>query len=155
ISPNGRYLAYSVDTDGAERYTLRIKDLTTGELLDDSMTGISASTAWANDNATLFYVVLTENWRPYLVKSHRLGTPPEQDRTIYEETSGTFFVDVANTQSKAFILIGAGDHVTNEIRFIPADAPDTAPRLIAPRRERHEYYVEHHGDSFYIRTNDE
>jgi oligopeptidase B len=155
VSPNGRYLAYAVDTDGAERYTLHVKDLTTGALLADSLTGISGSTAWANDNKTLFYVALTENWRPYLVKSHRLGTPPEQDRTIYEESSGTFFVDVSKTQSKAFILIGAGDHVTSEVRFIPADAPDTPPHLIAPRREKHEYGVEHRGDYFYIRTNDQ
>jgi oligopeptidase B len=155
VSPNGRYLAYAVDTDGAERYTLHVKDLTTGRLLEDSLTGVSGGAAWANDDATLFYVLLTENWRPYLVKSHRLGTPAEQDRTIYEEPNGTFFVDVSKTQSEAFILIGAGDHVTSEIRFIPADAPDSTPRLIASRREKHEYAVEHHGDSLYIRTNDQ
>ena len=73
ISPNGRYLAYTTDTDGSERYTLHVKDLATGELLPETLTDISGGTIWANDNTTLFYVVLTDNWQPYLVRSHRLG----------------------------------------------------------------------------------
>ncbi len=154
ISPNGRYLAYATDTDGSERFTVRVKDLHTGELLPDTLSGIAGGIVWANDNATLFYVELTENWRPYLVKSHRLGQDVATDRHIYQESGGTFFVSIDKTQSEAYLLIGAGDHVTSEIRFIPADAPDTPPRLIAPRRTKHEYDVEHHGDFFYIRTND-
>ena len=154
ISPNGRYLAYTTDTDGSERYTLHVKDLDTGELLPDMLIGLSGGTVWANDNATLFYVVLTENWRPYLVRSHRLGQSVDSDRNIYEETTGTFFVSVDKTHSDAFITIGAGDHVTSEVRFLPADRPDTPPRLIAQRRSGHEYDVEHHGDQFYIYTND-
>ena len=154
ISPDGRWLAYAVDTDGSERYTLRIKDLTTGALLDDTITGVGGAAVWANDNATLFYVVLTENWQPYLVRSHRLGDAVAADRDVYEETSGTFFVSVGKTQSQAYLLIGAGDHVTNEVRIIPADDPAAEPRLIAMRRANHEYDVEHHGAHFYIRTND-
>ena len=114
----------------------------------DTLTGTSGGIVWANDNATLFYVELTENWRPYLVKSHRLGHDVAEDRHIYEESGGTFFVSVEKTQSEAYLLVSTGDHVTNEVRFIPADAPDTPPRLIAPRRAKHEYDVEHHGDVF-------
>ncbi len=154
ISPNGRYLAYATDTDGSERFTVRVKDLHTGALLPDTLRGTAGGIVWANDNATLFYVELTENWRPYLVKSHRLGQDAATDRHVYQESGGTFFVSIDKTQSEAYLLIGAGDHVTSEIRFIPADAPDTPPRLIAPRRTKHEYDVEHHGDFFYIRTND-
>lgn len=154
VSPNGRYLAYSTDTDGSERYTVRIKDLDAGELLAEEIAGTSGATVWANDNATLFYVMLTENWQPYLVRAHRLGTAAASDRDVYEEASGTFFVSVAKTLSDAFVLISTGDHVTNEIRFIAANAPDTAPTLIAARRAGHEYDVEHHTSHFYIRTND-
>ena len=154
ISPNGRYLAYTTDTDGSERYSLHVKDLESGDLLPDTLTGIGSGTVWANDNATLFYVVLSENWQPYLVRSHRLGQRVSTDRDIYEESSGTFFVSIDKTHSDAFIIIGAGDHVTSEARVIPADAPMTSPKLIAARRANHEYDVEHHGDYFYIRTND-
>ena len=154
VSPDGRWLAYAVDTDGSERYTLRIKDLTTGALRDEAIAGVGGGAVWANDNATLFYVVLTENWQPYLVRSHRVGTAVAADRDVYEEKSGTFFVSVGATQSHAYLVIGAGDHVTNEVRVLPADDPAAEPRLIAHRRTNHEYDVEHHGAHFYIRTND-
>jgi oligopeptidase B len=154
VSPDGRWLAYAIDVDGSERYTLRIKDLTTGALLDDTIGGVGGGAVWANDNATLFYVVLTENWQPYLVRSHRVGHEVASDRDVYEETSGTFFVSVGKTQSQAYLVIGAGDHVTNEVRVLPADDPAAAPRLIAARRTNREYDVEHHGAHFFIRTND-
>jgi oligopeptidase B len=154
VSPDGRFLAYSIDDDGSERYHVYIKDLTTGSILDDQLTGTSGNTVWANDNTTLFYVLLTENWRPYRVKTHRLGTPVADDHDVYEETSGTFFVGVSKTQSQDYVLIGAGDHVTSETRVVPAATPQTPPQLIAARRANHEYDVDHHGDHFYIRTND-
>jgi oligopeptidase B len=154
ISPNGRWLAYAVDTDGSERYTLRIKDLTTGMLLNDAIEGVAGGAVWANDDATLFYVVLTDNWQPYLVRSHRRGEAVATDVDVYEERTGTFFVSVGKTQSQQYLLIGAGDHVTSEVRVLPADRPTAEPRLIAARRTNHEYDVEHHDAHFYIRTND-
>jgi len=154
VSPNGRYLAYSVDTSGSERLTLRVKDLDTGDLLADEIAETGGSIAWANDNATLFYTLLSENWRPYVAKRHRLGTKTSDDVVVFEE-KGDFFVGVGKTQSDQYILISAADHVTSEIRIVPADAPDAEPRLLAPRRAKHEYDVDHHGDHFYIRTNDQ
>jgi len=152
ISPNGRYLAYGIDADGSERYTVRVKDLQSDALLDETIAGSGGALTWANDDATLFYTLLSENWRPYIVKRHRLGTPVATDATVYEET-GPFFVGVSKTQSDAYILITAGDHVTSEIRFLDADTPTAELRLIASRRSDHEYDVEHRGEWFYIRTN--
>jgi len=154
VSPSGRYLAYSVDTSGSERLTLRVKDLATGALLPDTIANTGGSIAWGNDDATLFYTLLTDNWRPYVAKRHRLGTLVADDAVVYQE-KGDFFVGVGKTQSDRYILITAGDHVTSEIRFVPADAPEAAPTLIEPRRANHEYDVDHHGDDFYIRTNDQ
>jgi oligopeptidase B len=153
LSPNDRYLAYATDTNGSERYTLVVKDLTTDELLPDRIEDVGGSLTWANDNATLFYTLLSENWRPYVAKRHRLGTPPDDDVVVYEE-KGAFFVGVDKTQSDAWILIGAGDHVTSEVWYLSADTPEAEPKLIAPRRTKHEYDVDQRGDHFYIRTND-
>ncbi len=153
VSPSGRYLAYATDTDGGERYTLKIKDLESGQLLSDEITNVGGSLAWSNDDSTIFYTLLSDNWRPYVAKSHRLGEPISSDRVVYRET-GRFFVGIGKTQSDAYIVISAGDHVTSEVRVIPALRPDAAPTLIAPRRSNHEYDVEHHGEHFYIRTND-
>jgi oligopeptidase B len=152
LSPNDRLLAYAVDTSGAERYTLHVVDLATGALLADQLTQIGSSIAWANDDATLFYTELSDNWRPYRVRRHRLGESTDRDAIVYEET-GNFFVGVEKTASDRFILIGAGDHVTSEIRYLDANTPEAEPKLIAPRRPKHEYEVEHRGEHFYIRTN--
>ncbi len=97
--------------------------------MPDTLTGTSGGTVWANDNATLFYVDADRELAAVSrqVASARDRTSPPI-ATSTKKPSGTFFVSVDKTQSEAFMLIGAGDHVTNEMRFIPADAPDTPPR---------------------------
>jgi oligopeptidase B len=153
VSPDGRWLAYATDCDGSERYTIYIKDLANGALLDDVLTNSSGATVWASDSETLFYVELTENWRPFRVRAHRRGDAPDDAVNVYEEHSGEFFVGIGKTQSEAYVLLSSGDHVTSETRVIPADAPLAPPRLIAARRARHDYDVEHHAEHFYIRSN--
>jgi oligopeptidase B len=154
VSPNGRYLAWAQDTDGSERYEVRIKDLFTGKLLGDLLTDTAGAPVWANDNATLFYRKLSEQWRPYQIIRHRLGTSADADVLIYEEADPSFFVSAGKTQSEAYIVFSTGDHVTSEQRFLPADRPEDEPQLIVPRRSGHEYDADHHGDWLYIHTND-
>jgi len=155
VSPDANLLAYTTDTDGSERFTVSVKDLSTGKVFADIVSGVAGSVVWAEDGSGLFYVELTENWRPYRVKFHRLMTEPAADRLIYEESDPSFFVGVSKTQSRAFILISAGDHITQEVRAVPADQPLAELRLISERRAGHEYYVDHANGRFWIRTNDQ
>jgi oligopeptidase B len=154
ISPDAKYLAWSEDTDGSERYRVYVKEIATDRLLADSMTGVSGGVLWAYDNETLLYLELTDNWRPYRARGHVLGTPNADDFTIYEETDDAFFVKLGVTQSEAFILVSTGHHDANEVYWLPSDRPREAPSLIAARRENHQYSISHHGDLFYILTND-
>ncbi len=154
VSPNGRYLAWSADTSGAERFTLHITDLNTGTLLDEPIKESLGRPVWAADNAHLFYLIVNENWRPYQLRRHVLGEPLTKDRVIYEESSESFFVGVDKTQSESFILITSGDHVTCEVRYFPSNEPAAEPVLISPRRNGHEYHVDHREGYFYILTND-
>ena len=78
----------------------------------------------------------------------------EEDSVVYEETDPGFFVGLSMTTSREYILVGAGDHVTSEVRLIPASDPGSTPLLVSPRRTGHEYSVDHQGDRFVIRTND-
>jgi oligopeptidase B len=153
VSPDGRWLAYATDCDGSERYAIRIRNLASGELLDDVLVNTSGATVWAHDSTTLLYVELSDNWRPYRVRAHRRGGSPNDDVEVYQENSGEFFVGIGKTQSEQYLLISAGDHVTSETRVVPAAAPASPPQLIAPRRLHHEYDVEHHGQHLYIRSN--
>lgn len=154
VSPDGQYLAWSSDTNGSERFTIQIKNLVTGEILDDVIEQSLGSPVWCRDNATFFYLIVNDNWRSFQVRAHRLGEPPDHDRIVYEEADESFFVGLGETQSERYIIINTGDHVTNEQRLVPADEPEAEPRVISPRRTGHEYDIDHRGDRFYIRTND-
>jgi oligopeptidase B len=154
VSRDGRYLAWSADVDGSERYTLSVTDLETGTLLDEPIGNTLDAPVWAADSLHFFYLELSENWRPYRVRLHRLGTPRANDPVVYEERDESYFVHLEETQSEKFIQITTGDHVTSEVRLIPAAAPETPPHLVAERRPGHEYHIDHREGRFYIRTND-
>jgi oligopeptidase B len=154
VSPDHRLLAYAVDTSGAESFTLVVKDLATDTLLAETITGVSPSVAWANDSRTLFYVTLDEARRPCRLFRHRLGENPADDVLIHFEADESFFLDVGRTRSRAFLLLELNSHSTSEVRFASADRPEDSFRVIEPRRAGIEYNVSHHGDRFFIATND-
>jgi oligopeptidase B len=153
VSDDGGLLAYSTDNTGFREYTLRVKNLVTGEILSERIEKC-ASAAWAADNRTLFYTVEDHAKRPYRLYRHALGAPSEQDRLVYEETDQMFGISVDRSRSRAFLFLTSGSHTTSEVRFVPAAAPETDWTLVVPRRHEHEYYVDHRGDRFIIRTND-
>ncbi|WP_238008319.1 S9 family peptidase [Dactylosporangium sp. AC04546] len=154
LSVDGNLLAYSTDFSGDERFTLRVKDLRTGELLPDTVEDVFYGSAWAADGSTLFYITVDEAWRPYRVWRHTIGTPSDDDVVVHEEADERFWVGVELTRSERFILVDISSKVTSEVLVIPADAPTTPPVSIAPRRQGVEYSVEHHGHRFLILHND-
>ena len=154
VSNGGALLAYSADSDGSERFRMAVKDLNSGEMRPDEIEGTIGTAVWAADDASYFYTLVDDNWRPWQVRRHVLGQPVEHDPVVYEETDPGFFVGLSITTSKEFVIVGTGDHVTSEVRLIPASAPDGEPILVSPRRTGHEYSIDHQGDRFVIRTND-
>jgi oligopeptidase B len=155
VSPDGRWLAYSTDFAGDERFTLRVKDLDSGEVLPDEIPDTFYGTAWSADGSTLFYLTVNEAWRPYRVWRHVVGTPRGDDVIVYEEVDERFWIGVGLTRSQRFILIDAHSKVTSEVRFVRADDPVAEPVVIAPRRQGVEYSVEHHGHRFLVLHNDD
>jgi oligopeptidase B len=155
VSPDHRLLAFAVDTDGGERFTLRIKDLTTGGLLPDVIRDTYASVEWGADSRTLFYNTVDAAHRPYRLHRHVLGTPAEDDELIYEEADEAFFLDVYKTKSGRYLMLHLGSNTTSEARFLDAREPGGVFRTIRPRRANVEYVVEHRDDRFFVLTNDE
>ena len=153
VGNNGSLAAYSTDTNGSERYTLVVKNLETGELLVDEITEMRGRVVWSPDDSSFFYTSLDENGRPWQVLRHLLGEPVENDSLVYEEADAGFFVGVTGTNSDEYVIIAAGDHVTSEYRLIAADDVTKDPVLVAPRREGHDYSIDHQGDRFVIMTN--
>ena len=150
---NHRRFAWTVDENGSEYFTLRMKDLETGKALDDTIERCSGGFVWAADHETLFYTVLDDNHRPCKVLRHRIGSDPADDAVVYEEPDAGFFVSVGLTESRRFMVVDAHDHVTSEVRLVDAARPDTAPVLVAEREPMTEYDVSHHGDRLIILTN--
>ncbi|MEV4344918.1 S9 family peptidase [Actinoplanes sp. NPDC049596] len=153
VSPDGHRLAYSTDFAGDERFTLKVKDLRTGEVFADEVPDTSYGTAWSADGSVLFYITVDDAWRPYRVWRHTVGRPASDDVIIFEEPDERFWVGVDLTRSEKFIVIDAGSKITSEIRIIPADTPAAEPILVAPREQGVEYSIEHHGHRLLILHN--
>lgn len=155
LSPDHTRLAWSSDTDGSERFTVRIREVTSGEIHADEIAGTAGSIVWAEDGRSFLYTLLSKEHRPYKVMLHTLGAPTSEDRLVYEEEDPSFFVNIGKSSSKRFLCIMAGDHVSSEARLLPANEPLSEPLLVAPRKAGHEYYIDDNDDQFLIRTNDE
>ena len=148
VSPDGRLLAYSVDLTGDERFNLRIKDLTTGELLPDELPGVHYGSAWSADGGTIFYTKVDDAWRPYQVWRHTLGS--SDDVLVMEEPDERFWVGVDLTRNEQAIQISLGSKLTSEAWLLDANDPTGEPVVVVPRREGVEYDVEHAGDQLLI-----
>ena len=154
VSPDHRLLAVSADTDGSETYTLRVKDLTTGEWREDEIPNTYSGVEWANDNRTFFYNTLDEAKRPYKLFRHLLGDDPASDAVVFHELDDAFHLSLGKTRSKKYLLLELKSNVTSEIHYLDADRPGRDFRVIEPRRQEVEYEVHHGRDRFFIRTND-
>lgn len=153
VSPNHKLLAYSVDTTGAEVYTLFFLDLTTGQLYPESIPETYYSLAWSQDNQTVFYTQVDAAHRPFKLFRHTLGSPVTHD-LVYHEPDDAYFLSVYKTRSEAYILLYLESTVTSEVHFLDASHPAESFQLIQQRSPGIEYSVEHHSDYFYITTNE-
>jgi len=143
VSPDGRLLAYSTDFAGDERFTLRIKDLVTGEAAADEIPGTFYGCAWSADGSALFYLTVDEAWRPYRVWRHQVGTPAAEDVIVIEEADQRFNVGVGLTRSQRYVAIWISSSLTSEVWLLDAATPAASPRVVLPRRQGVEYSVEH------------
>jgi len=156
VSHGQDILAFATDTVGRRFYDLRFKNLTTGKTLPDVISDVTGNVAWANDNRTVFYSRQDpETLRSFRILRHTLGTNPAEDELIYEETDETYDCYVFKTKSKKYVMIATSTTLADEYRYLEADDPDGTFELFLPRRKGHEYSIDHYGDRFFIRTNDQ
>jgi oligopeptidase B len=143
VSPDGRLLAYSIDLDGDERYTMRFKDLVTGETTPDEIPDTFYGSAWSADCSALFYITVDDAWRPYRVWRHMIGTPASEDVIVYEEPDEKFGVGVGLSRSERYVMIGSSSKLTSEVWLLDAADPEGQFVVVVPRRTGVEYDVEH------------
>ncbi len=154
VSNDATLLAYAIDDSGAERFEVRVKNLETGEHLPEVIPGMLSEIVWTADDSGFLYGLANDQWRTDNARFHRLGTPVEDDVELFHEDDEGYRVAVAETSDRQWIVIGTGDHVTSEIRLLPANDPFAKPILVAPRQEGREYDVDAHDGTLLIHTND-
>ncbi len=153
VSEDGNLLAYSTDNTGFRQYRLHVRDLRSGKDLPDTAEK-TGSIVWANDNQTIFYTVEDAAKRQYRLYRHKLGTDSKNDELVYEEKDERFNIGAEKSRSRKYILLVSASHTTSEFRYLDAGNPAGEWKLVAPREQDVEYYADHLGDRFYIRTND-
>lgn len=155
VSQNERYLAYSTDTNGSERYTARIKDLETGELLADELDGLRGGLTWVANDTALVYTPSTEEWRSLEIKLHTIGQANDTDVTLYLEQDQSFSVGAGLSAQEDYLIIAAGDNETSEVRFVSAANPTGALTLVRERQKGTEYSVDIREGELWVLTNDD
>lgn len=154
VSPDHQMLAYLADTNGSERNTLYVKDLRTEKLLSEKIPNTSEM-EWANDNKTIFYSVMDNAARAYKVFRHVLGTDPKADVEVFHEKDpGFYYLVLAKTKTRKYILITVESATTSEVHYIRADRPKDGFKVMRAREHRMVYFAIHHEDRFFIVTNE-
>ena len=153
VSMDNNLLAYGVDTVSRRKYTIHIKDLSSGKIFDENIPNTTGGSVWANDNKSIFYTTKDSTLRPHKIFKHTLGTDPAGDVEIYHESDNTFGTFVYKSQSDKYIISGSESTLSTEYRLIDADNPDGEFKIFNPREDDHEYSIAHFEDKFYIVTN--
>lgn len=155
VSEDGNLLAYSFDDNGSERFTARIKDLRTGELLDDVIPETLSGLTFVAGDTALVYGKANANWRVDNAKLHRLGTPVEEDTELYREEDEGYRVGTGLTNNREWLIIATGDNETSEVRLVRADDPTGEQVLVKAREKGVEYSVDVKDETLFVHTNDD
>ena len=154
VSEDNNLLAYGVDTVSRRRYTLYLKDLRTGKIVDQPVLNTEGYVAWANDNKTFFYTMKDSvTLRSETIYRHKLGTEPSKDVLVYTEKDETFYTGITKTKSKKYLVIYSGSTLTNDYQILDANTPEGRFQPFSPRERGLEYRIDHYRDKFYIVTN--
>ncbi len=154
VSEDNNLLAYAEDSVSRRRYTVYVKDLRTGKLVEEPVPNTEGQVTWANDNKTYFYTkkdstTLRSRW----IIKHKVGSSYKNDPIVSEEKDETFYTGIYKTKSKKFLVIWAGSTLTNHYQILDANSPDGKFKEFTPRERGLEYSIDHYGDKFYVVTN--
>ena len=154
VSEDNRLLAYAEDSVSRRRYTIYVKDMSTGKLVEEPVPNTEGQVTWANDNKTYFYTkkdstTLRSRW----IYKHKVGSSSNTDQVVSEEKDETFYTGIYKTKSDKYLVIWAGSTLTNHYQILNANTPDGKFKEFSPRERGLEYSIDHYKDKFYVVTN--
>ncbi len=156
ISLDNKRIAITEDTQGRRNYQISFKDIADNQWNNDVIKNTSGNIVWANDSNTLFYVRRhSQTLLPYQVFRHQYGTDTTEDQKIYQEEDERFYLGIAKSASRDYIMLSIISNSTSEYLLIDANKPQAELQIFSPRQEGREYYIDHFRGHFYIRSNHE
>ncbi|MDO5696542.1 MAG: S9 family peptidase [Dermatophilus congolensis] len=150
VSSNGESVAFAVDLEGDERFDLRIREIATGRIVDDSVTRIGYGVVWSVDDRHVFYTRADDAWRACQVWRHEIGADPASDVLVFEEPDERFWVSIGESTDDRYLVVSASSKTTSEVHLLDLASPEGGLRCVSPRREGLEYDVEPAGDVMFI-----
>ena len=154
VSSGDNIMAYAVDYDGDEKYTVHFVDLNKHKQLSDTIPEATVDLEWAEDNKTIFYVLMSETQRPYKIMRHELGTDCSKDVLVYEEKDEQFCVSIEKSRDDKYMFVTTGSSTSTEVYYFDAKKPSEEPKLFAKRQKDVEYFITYQKPYFYIMTNE-
>jgi oligopeptidase B len=153
VSPDGKLLAYAIDTVGEESYTLRFRDLATGQDLPQVIANTSADGEWDASSSFYYFVMEDDTRRPDRIYRYAIGTDPASAELVYTEEDPRFYAGICKSQDERYLFAISESKETSEVHFMEAGAGTGAFQILFPRQEFVQYWIEHHKGDWLIRTN--
>ncbi|WP_406683935.1 S9 family peptidase [Seonamhaeicola sp. MEBiC1930] len=154
ISTDNKLAAFSTDIVSRRQFTIQVKNLETGEILDDKIINTTGSITWANDNETLFYAMKDKvTLRSHKVYRHKLGSEINDDDLVFHEKDEAYHTFVYKSKSRKYVIIGSSSTLSTEYRVLKSDNPRGEFRLFQKRQSNLEYNIAHYNGCFYVVTN--
>lgn len=153
VSPDNKYVAFSIDKDGNESYKIYIMNLNTREILNEQIDNTYGNIEWTNDSKYIYYSSLNSSLRPFKIYKHKISSPVNSDKLIYHEKDNAYNLNISKSDSKAYILINSESINSNEIRYLGAKSTNSTFQVFQKRKNGIKYYIQHNGGKFYVLTN--
>lgn len=153
VSPDNKYLAFTIDRYGNETYRVYIMNISTREILSEQIDNTYGNIEWTNDSKYIYYTSLNSSLRPFKIFKHKINSSINSDKLIYHETNNSYSLNISKSDSKAYILINSESIDANEIRYLGAKSTNSAFKVFQKRQSGIKYYIQHNGGKFYVLTN--
>jgi len=156
VAGNNEALAYSIDTNGRELFDITMVNLSTGEQIGDVIADTDGSVIWSQDGSALYYLRSEEETlRPYQLWRHVIGTPQAEDQMLYQEDDPEYLLYIERTKSGRYLTLTSWLRTSTEVRLVDLTDAGAAPVLFEPRRDPHQYFVDHVDGTFFIRSDED
>lgn len=156
VSADNRMLAYSIDTNGRELYDITVVNLETGEVMENVIESTDGSVTWSADGTALYYLRNEEETlRPYQLWRHVMGTDAADDEMLYQEDDTEYLLYTERSTSGQYLILGSWLRTSTEMRLIDLGDAAAQPVVFQARANPHQYFVDHVGDTFFIRSDED